>query len=86
MPARRVHFRGAARRRVYSDRAMAAALQTLSESGNAAEAVRRLGVPRGTVNSWRDRYLEDDEFAERIDLALLLDEDDGVTALIPPPP
>ena len=58
------------RRRIYTDRQIAQALQLLSELNNHQRAAEKTGIPRGTLNQWRSRYQTDDEFAERIDASL----------------
>lgn len=54
-------------RRAYSDRTIAAAPEILVESGNVQQAAKSAGVPRGTLSAWKSRYLNNDEFAARID-------------------
>ena len=59
------------RRRIYTDRQIAQALQLLSELNNNQQASEQVGIPRSTLNQWRIRYQTDEEFAERIDLFLV---------------
>ena len=57
-------------RRAYSDRAIAAALKIPVESGNGQRAANSAGVPRGALSAWKNRCLNNDEFAERVDAKL----------------
>ena len=55
-------------RRVYSDSQIAHALNFLSNhEGTIVYASKQLDIPQGTLSQWKQRYLHDDEFSERID-------------------
>jgi len=70
MKKRILRFPPTLRRRMYTDRQIAQALQLLSELNNHQQAAAETGVPRSTLNQWRSRYQTDDEFAGRIDASL----------------
>ena len=70
MSERRLKFPPKLRRRMYTDRQKAEALQLLSEINNNRRVSERTGVPRSTLNQWRIRYQADEKFARRIDLFL----------------
>ena len=70
MSERRLQFPPKLRRRMYTDRQKAEALQLLSEINNNRRVSERTGVPRSTLNQWRIRYQADETFARRIDLFL----------------
>ena len=70
MSERRLKFPPKLRRRMYSDRQKAEALQLLSEINDNRRVSERTGVPRSTLSQWRIRYQTDEEFAQRIDLFL----------------
>jgi len=57
-------------RRAYSDRAIAAALEIPMKGGNGQRAANSAGVPRGALSVWKNRCLNSDEFAERVDAKL----------------
>jgi len=46
---------------------MAYELSLLEQEGNMTRLGARLDIPRGTISARANRYLQDDEFAERID-------------------
>lgn len=71
MKKRILNFPPTLRRRIYTDRQIAQALQLLSELNNNQQASEQVGIPRSTLNQWRVRYQTDEEFAERIDLFLV---------------
>ena len=75
MKKRVLKFPPRLRRRMYTDRQIAQALQLLSELSNGQRASEMTGVPRSTLNQWRIRYQADEEFARRIDQ--VLDEGEG---------
>lgn len=66
----RLKFPPKLRRRMYTDRQKAEALQILSEIDDNQRVSERTGVPRSTLNQWRIRYQADEKFARRIDLFL----------------
>ena len=70
MQKRILKFPPALKRRMYTDRQKAQALQLLSELNNNRQASQQAGVPRSTLNQWRSRYQADEEFARRIDASL----------------
>ncbi|MCZ0940648.1 MAG: transposase [Caldilineaceae bacterium] len=70
MSERRLKFPPKLRRRMYSDRQKAEALQLLSEINDSQRVSERTGVPRSTLSQWRIRYQTDEAFAQRIDLFL----------------
>ena len=45
-------------------------LSLLEQEGKMTRLGARLDISRGTISAWANRYLRDDEFAERIDAAL----------------
>ncbi len=64
------------RRRVYSDARIAQALLFLDRSDKGVALVaEELDIPRGTIAQWKKRYLDEDEFAERIDKLIDTEED-----------
>lgn len=78
MTERVLKFPPRLRRRMYSDRQIAQALQLLSELSNGQRASEKTGVPRSTLNQWRIRYQTDEEFAQRIDQ--VLDEGESLSS------
>jgi len=64
---RKLNLRKRARSRQYSDARMAYELSLLEQEGNMTRLGARLDIPRGTISARANRYLQDDEFAERID-------------------
>ena len=70
MSERRLTFPPKLRRRMYTDRQKAEALQLLSEINDNQRVSERTGVPRSTLSQWRIRYQTDERFARRIDLFL----------------
>lgn len=67
---RLLRFKRPIRRRAYCDRTIAQTLQALLQNDSAAQTADDANIPRGTLNAWKNRYLKDDGFAERIDKAL----------------
>lgn len=71
MTRRLLRFPPKQSRRIYTDKQIAHALQVWSEIENLLLASEKTGIPRSTLNQWRNRYLNDEEFAQRIDLFLV---------------
>ena len=67
---RKLSFPPKVRRRIYTDKQIAQALQILSELKSNRLASEKAGIPRSTLNQWRTRYQNDEEFSQRIDLLL----------------
>ena len=67
------------RRRVYTDARIAQVLLLLDRSDKGMNRIaEELDIPRGTIAQWKQRYLDEEEFAERIDKFIDLEaEDDG---------
>lgn len=64
------------RRRVYTDARIAQVLLFLDRSGKGMNRIaEELGIPRGTIAQWKNRYLDEEEFAERIDKFIDLEEE-----------
>lgn len=64
------------RRRVYTDARIAQVLLFLDRSDKGMNRIaEELDIPRGTIAQWKQRYLDEDEFAERIDKFIDLDEE-----------
>ena len=65
------------RRRVYTDARIAQVLLLLDRSDKGMNRIaEELDIPRGTIAQWKNRYLDEEEFAERIDKFIDLEEDD----------
>ena len=67
---RKLIFPPKLRRRMYTDKQIAQALQILSELKNNQLASEKTGTPRSTLNLRRMRYQAGEEFSQRIDLLL----------------
>lgn len=67
---RKLIFPPKLRRRMYTDRQIAQALQILSELKKNQLASEKTGTPRSTLNLRRMRYQAGEEFSQRIDLLL----------------
>ena len=64
------------RRRVYSDARIAQVLLLLDRSDKGMDRIaEEIDIPRGTIAQWKMRYLDDEEFAERIDKFIDLEEE-----------
>ena len=64
--------------RVYNDARIAQALLFLDRSDMSLNhAAKELGIPRSTITKWKHRYLDEDEFAERIDKFIDIEEEGG---------
>ena len=65
------------RRRVYTDARIAQVLLLLDRSDKGMNRIaEELDIPRGTIAQWTQRYLDEEEFAERIDKFIDLEEED----------
>ena len=65
------------RRRVYTDARIAQVLLLLDRSDKGMNRIaEELDIPRGTIAQWKQRYLDEEEFAERIDKFIDLEEED----------
>ena len=74
---RKLNLTGKGRRRVYSDARITQALLFLDRSDKGVVlAAKELGIPRGTITQWKQRYLDEEEFAERIDRHIDSEEED----------
>ena len=40
-----------------------------------SRVAKELNIPRGTITQWKNRYLDEEEFAERIDKFIDLEEE-----------
>lgn len=64
------------RRRGYTDARIAQVLLYLDRSDKGLNRVaKELDIPRGTISQWKKRYLDEEEFAERIDKLIDLEEE-----------
>ncbi|MCY3993321.1 MAG: helix-turn-helix domain-containing protein [Caldilineaceae bacterium] len=64
------------RRRGYTDARIAQVLLYLDRSDKGLNRVaKEFDIPRGTISQWKKRYLDEEEFAERIDKLIDLEED-----------
>ena len=73
---RKLNLTRKGRRRVYSDARIAQALLFLDRSDKEMDRIaKELDIPRGTIAQWKKRYLDEDEFAERIDRLIDTEED-----------
>ena len=64
------------RRRGYTDARIAQVLLFLDRSDKGLSRVaKELNIPRGTITQWKNRYLDEEEFAERIDKFIDLEEE-----------
>lgn len=62
-------------RRGYTDARIAQVLLLLDRSDKGLNRVaKELDIPRGTISQWKKRYLDEEEFAERIDKLIDLEE------------
>ena len=63
-------------RRGYTDARIAQVLLFLDRSDKGLNRVaKELDIPRGTISQWKKRYLDEEEFAERIDKLIDLEEE-----------
>ena len=73
---RKLNLTRKGRRRVYSDARIAQVLLFLDRSGKGMDRIaEELDIPRGTIAQWKHRYLDEEEFAERIDKFIDLEEE-----------
>lgn len=64
------------RRRGYTDARIAQVLLYLDRNDKGLNRVaKEFDIPRGTISQWKKRYLDEEEFAERIDKLIDLEED-----------
>ena len=74
---RKLNLTRRGRRRGYTDARIAQVLLFLDRSDKGLNRVaKELDIPRGTIAQWKNRYLDEEEFAERIDKFIDLEEDD----------
>lgn len=73
---RKLNLTRKGRSRAYSDARIAQTLLFLDRSDKKLGIVaKELGIPRGTISKWKQRYLDEEEFAERIDKLIDLEEE-----------